>query len=57
MPTNSPPVTRLAWIKRRARRLACAFGITRRDALANAWQDWTHLYPNTQGAARHIEHA
>lgn len=57
---NRPPIARQsasAWIKRRARRLVRAFHISRREAIANAWQDWSHFYPNTQGAARHIEHA
>lgn len=44
-----------AWIKRRARRLMRAFQISRREAVANAWQDWSHFYPNTPGAARHTE--
>lgn len=45
----------VAWIKRRARRLASAFDIPRHEAVANAWQDWTQFHPNTYGAARQIE--
>jgi len=44
------------WIKRRARRLVQAFQISRREAVANALLDWTHLYPTTHGAARHTHH-
>ncbi len=54
-----PPITHLsasAWIKRRARRLVRAFQISRREAVANAWMDWMHFYPNTHGAARHTQH-
>ena len=38
-----------SWIRRRARRLARAFQLSRREAVANAWQDWTHF---NLGAAR-----
>lgn len=41
------PATHLsasAWIKRRARRLVRAFQISRSEAVANAWLDWTHFY-------------
>lgn len=48
------PQSASAWIKRRARRLARAFQISRREAVANAWQDWTYFNP---GAARRTEHA
>ena len=50
----SAPRRPLTWIKRRARRLARAFQINRREAVANAWQDWTYFNP---GAARRTEHA
>jgi len=46
----------LSWIKRRARRLVQAFHISRREAVANAWLDWTHFYPTTHGAERHTHH-
>lgn len=49
-------MTRLAWIKRRARRLASGFGITRRDAVANAFLDYASFHPNTPGALRHTKH-
>lgn len=55
-----PPVAHpsaSAWIKRRARRLVRAFHISRREAVANAWLDWSHFYPNTHGAPRHTQHA
>lgn len=45
-----------AWIKRRARRLVRAFQIDRREAVATAWQDWSHFHPNTHGAARQTQH-
>lgn len=46
-----------AWIKRRARRLVRAFHISRREAVANAWQDWLHFYPNTHGTPRRTQEA
>lgn len=40
----------LAWIKRRARRLARAFNLTRREAVHCAAIDWSHFMPH--GVAR-----
>lgn len=39
------PHTHLSWIKRRARSLAQAYQITRREAVANARLDWSHFNP------------
>lgn len=50
-------ISATAWIRRRARRLMRAFQISRREAVANAWLDWSHFHPNTPGAARHTKHA
>lgn len=34
-----------AWIRRRARRLARAYNLSRREAVKNAIIDWTHFNP------------
>lgn len=39
------------WIKRRARRLAQAFAITRREALLNACTDWCFFNIGARGTA------
>jgi hypothetical protein len=35
------PLHKLAWIKRRARRLERFYGVARRIAVYDAWMDWT----------------
>jgi hypothetical protein len=37
----------LSWVKRRARRLALVYRISRRDAVANAAIDWSHFNPTS----------
>ena len=56
-PAHASQQSANAWIKRRARRLVKAFQISRREAVANAWQDWAQFHPNTTGTARHTQHA
>lgn len=41
LPTRSP----IAWIKRRARRLARAYDIERHEAVENAFMDWSLFNP------------
>lgn len=43
----SPARTRLTWIKRRARCIALAYQIDRREAVANAALDWHSFNPTT----------
>lgn len=52
-PTSNPTTHRSApaWIRRRARRLARAFQLSRRDAVANAWHDWTRFNPGADRRA------
>lgn len=44
-PSPVSPTQPLAWIKRRAKRLAAAYRISRHDAVTNAAIDWSHLHP------------
>lgn len=43
-PSRSPQ----AWIRRRARRLAHAYNLSRREALKNAIIDYSHFQPGTR---------
>ena len=42
---RSPSNTRLSWIKRRARCIALAFQVNRREAVASAAGDWLMFNP------------
>ncbi|QSI33323.1 hypothetical protein GNX71_28665 [Variovorax sp. RKNM96] len=33
------------WVRRRARRLERFYQVSRREAVANAWQDWASFHP------------
>ena len=42
---RSPSINRLSWIKRRARCIALAFLVNRREAVASAAGDWLMFNP------------
>lgn len=42
---RSPSINRLSWIKRRARCIALAFQVNRREAVASAAGDWFMFNP------------
>jgi hypothetical protein len=42
---RSPSIARLSWIKRRARCIALAFQVNRREAVASAAVDWFMFNP------------
>lgn len=42
---HTPSIVRLSWIKRRARCIALAFQVNRREAVASAAGDWFMFNP------------